>query len=404
MRRDKLIHWLQLTALLSVFLITNIIRAETSSSNGSIRGADENASSIDLSRNNTAAKEQNEKEEEELDSTLYSELMKTFNMVSTFRYIFIAFGSFITPCGILLNITCIVIFAKSKLFRNSSFPYYVYVMSTVDSLNILIRFAIPQLIESSLRYTLKNKYNVSEFDETTGVFEEITNQIASPVYCSVFIYVYNCLTLISVWLMVAVSVERWLVIAIPIQTKRMLRIRAACIISFVFVSIVSLNVFDLAPGLYIGPNWYSNLTLLCERDDMVHTTNNVSSMYKRLGPIEFNTDRFVLVRSLLQSIVPFVIVLVFNSLIIYNFKKIKSTAMSGTLSASGAAAVTAAGRSKAQSVVSMNSGNSLANISLHQSGGDGNDRPGGSLKCDGKRSSRNHQRSRRAFTQVGFHF
>jgi hypothetical protein len=84
---------------------------------------------------------------------------------------------------------------------------------------------------------------------------------------------------------------------------------------------IDTNVFDLAPSFYIKPQWYANLTLLCERDDKYHTINNSSHLYKSLGPIQFNTEIFAFTRTLFQSVLPFLVVLIFNSMIIYNLKK-----------------------------------------------------------------------------------
>ena len=110
----------------------------------------------------------------------------------------------------------------------------------------------------------------------------------------------------------------------------------------IFFTIFSVNIFDLAPGFYIKPQWYANLTLLCERDDKGDQfSSNISHIYKKLGPITFNTDIFASIRAIFQSVVPFVVVLIFNSLIIYNFKKIKSAAF---------------GRGKSNSCVSVLSG------------------------------------------------
>ena len=81
--------------------------------------------------------------------------------VKKMRGIYITLGSIITPCGLVLNTLCILVFFKSKLFRNSSFPYYVYVISVVDTLNILIRFAIPQFIEERYRQGILRKFNLS---------------------------------------------------------------------------------------------------------------------------------------------------------------------------------------------------------------------------------------------------
>ncbi len=152
--------------------------------------------------------------------------------------------------------------------------------------------------------------------------------MTSGYHCSIFLYFYNSLTLISVWLMCAVSFERWIVIKIPIQTRKMIKFRAILILLLIIMTIFALNVFDLAPGLYIKPQWYANLTLLCERDDVMSGFEGERiGVYKQLGPITFNTETFAFVRTLLQTIVPFLLVLYFNSLIIYNFKKIKANAL-----------------------------------------------------------------------------
>jgi hypothetical protein len=63
--------------------------------------------------------------------------------------------------GATLNTLCIVVFYKSKLFRNSSFPYYVYVISLVDILNVFLRFVVPQAYEKYVRNTLESDYGIS---------------------------------------------------------------------------------------------------------------------------------------------------------------------------------------------------------------------------------------------------
>lgn len=156
-----------------------------------------------------------------------------------------------------------------------------------------------------------------------------TPKIVNDYHCSIYIYVLNSLTLVSVWLMVAVSLERLLVIKFALQTKYMIKLRAILLLVFIFFTIFCLNVFDLAPGLYIKPQWYANLTLFCERDDIKGTENNSAIRnIKSLGPIQFDTTMFALIRTLFQTVVPFLMVLIFNSLIIYNFKQIKTAAFS----------------------------------------------------------------------------
>lgn len=315
----------------------------------------------------------------------YESLVKMFKLVGNVRQIYLTLGSLITSVGFLMNIMCIFIFYKSRLFKNSSFPYYVYVISLVDSLNILVRFVVPQFMENYFRRRLVSDYNMTETEINWEKYQEHTEEIASPYLCSTFVYVYNSLTLLSVWLMAAVSVERWLVVKFTIQSKRRLRLRALIMLSAIFLIIFSLNVFDMAPGFYIKPQWYANLTLSCERSDIRNDLDSsvwsITNVYRRLGPFSFNTDTFVLVRTLLQSIVPFLVVLIFNSLIIYNFKKIKKAARGSSLGGRRSNA-----SSKAQSLVSVNSGTSFYNA--------------GSLKQARKaHKSRSKHRSRRSNNQ-----
>jgi hypothetical protein len=277
----------------------------------------------------------------------YEHLKKVYEIVREVREWYLTFGTLITICGLIMNVLCIIIFFKSKLFRQSSFPYYVYVISIVDMANILMRFAIPQSIENGIRSSIHTKFNMSMDEFNLDKYQYYTSNITSNYHCSVFMYAHNSLTLVSVWLMAAVSLERWLVIKFTIQSKRMLKWRAFFILSFILVSIFGLNVFDLAPGFYIKPTWFANLTLLCERDDTLEhifingtITPTKAYYYKTLGGFTFNTNYFFLVRMLLQTVVPFLVVLVFNSLIIYNFKRIKSAAL---------------GRRKSNSFISVNS-------------------------------------------------
>lgn len=188
-----------------------------------------------------------------------------------------------------------------------------------------LRFAIPQLHESYVRYILSHTYSIDKIN--TEQYLETTESITSEYHCSLQMYLSNSLTLISIWLMVAVSFERWFVIKVAIQSRRMIKTRAIICFSVIFISLFSFNVFDMAPGFYIKPTWFANLTMLCERDNTIDQFGNLTGTYKQLGPISFNTEVFALVRIVTQTVVPFLLVLYFNSLIIYNFKKIKKNAM-----------------------------------------------------------------------------
>lgn len=258
------------------------------------------------------------------DFWLYEKLMDLYAKVTLFRQVYIYMGTGITCVGFILNTLCIVIFYKSKLFRNSSFPYYVYVISVVDTVNIFLRFLVPQSYEIYVRNRLANFYKVNRSDFNLEKYENYTPKVVNDYDCNIYLYTMNSLTLVSVWLMVAVSLERLIVIKFTLQSKYWIKVRAIIILVVIFVTIFSLNIFDMAPGFYTKPVWFANLTLLCERDDI----KNETTTYKRIGGLAFDTNLFALTRTLFQTIVPFLFVFIFNSLIVYNFKQIKSTALS----------------------------------------------------------------------------
>lgn len=66
-------------------------------------------------------------------------LLDLYQDVNLWRDVYITFGNVFSVIGITLNGLCILIFNKSKLFRNSSFPYYVNILAIVDTLNIFFR-------------------------------------------------------------------------------------------------------------------------------------------------------------------------------------------------------------------------------------------------------------------------
>ena len=86
---------------------------------------------------------------------LHQQLQGIFMSVKFWREIYMVLGLIITVVGSSLNLICIFIFSKSKLFRNSSFPYYVYVISVIDTLNIFMRYLVPQSIETYVRRKLE---------------------------------------------------------------------------------------------------------------------------------------------------------------------------------------------------------------------------------------------------------
>jgi hypothetical protein len=241
-------------------------------------------------------------------------LIELYNDIKFWRNIFIVVGAIITICGCTLNTLCIFIFYKSNLFHNSSFPCYVYVLSVVDTLSLIIRYVIPQASEHLISSILLKRYNATN----DGQYEIYTDKIVGDFHCNILMYVHNTLGFASTWLMAAISIERWLVIKYPLQTKSMIKLRAFLILTIIIVVVFIINIFDMAPNFYNKPHWFSNLTLLCEPFDSVQ--------YITLGSLKLNADAYSFIRILLQAVGPFVVALLFNSLIIHNFKRIKSAA------------------------------------------------------------------------------
>nr|QVK45700.1 G protein-coupled receptor [Proales similis] len=288
------------------------------------------------------------------DQKAYNTLLRLEDMyksVEEWRDLYITLAPILTTVGLVLNALCIVMFYKSTIFRNSSFRFYVYVIAVVDSLNILLRFAVPQTYESYLRHKLESEYHVKYMFDWE--YERITHELTSEYHCNGFMYALNSLTLISVWLMVSVSFERWLIIKHTLQSKSMNKLRALLIITGVFMAMLTFNVLDLAPDLYNKPNWFANLTLVCERTDTFkyYDPRVSKNIVKRLGPVAFNTTIYSIIRALLQSMIPFSAVLVLNLLIIKNFKRIKAAAKSYGRSAS-MPSVASIGSSKRKHLIS----------------------------------------------------
>lgn len=241
-------------------------------------------------------------------------LFTLYNDIKFWRDIFIIVGACITIIGITLNTLCIYIFYRTKLFQNSSFPYYVYVLSIIDTLNLIIRYVVPQTTETIISNILHFKYNATTSDE----YELYTNEIVSESHCNILMYIHNTLGFASTWIMAAVSAERYLVIKYPLQSKKLIKLRAFIILISIGLIVMLINIFDFAPDFYSKPQWFSNLTLLCEPHD---------SMYQvKFGLISFNADALSFARTLLQAVGPFLVALYFNSLIIHNFKRIKTAA------------------------------------------------------------------------------
>jgi hypothetical protein len=289
-----------------MFIVVQTILKINAQSLKNIYSQDEgwNASIIDYDENNTEFVYDNN----------HVDVLDVYENVRTWKEIFNMSGLLITSIGIILNSVCIWTFYKSQIFQNSSFSYYIYALSIVDSLNLAIRFIIPQLAEMSIRSVLKHRFNAT----TPEQYDMHTPEILNDLYCGTMMYVHNSLGFFSTWIMVGLSLERWLVIKYPKKADSEIKHNRTFWILFSIFSICSItNIFDFSNGFYVT-GWFSNITLLCEP---VELYNNGTQVKISFGLMSINTEIFTCVRAILQAICPFFIAFMFNLLALNSFKK-----------------------------------------------------------------------------------
>lgn len=182
-------------------------------------------------------------------------------------------GSIVFTLGILFNITSLIYFQLSRSFYDTSMRHYFSVLSVTDSLR-LSEWLFSYLLDKQIIYLSKN-------------------------LCSTYLFLTITSGHISIWLLVFLSIERYIILQFPFRGKQFYTtknsLRMLCIV------IVILLIFDipyLLPDFIIG-TWisYDYHVYLCR-------TNPIYRTYMFVNNVIF------------YSLIPFVILLVFNCLLI----------------------------------------------------------------------------------------
>ena len=188
-------------------------------------------------------------------------------------YIYDLLGSVIYTLGIIFNVLSFTYFQLSRSFKNTSMRYYFSVISITDSLH-LIEWPILMLIDKKI-ITL-----------TIGL-------------CRFLVFVTTVNGLISIWLLVVLSIERYIILKYPFRGKVFYKIKTSIKILIIIISLlITTNIPILVPNVIHSTTSNFELSLyLC----------NINSKYHIY--MFFNNLLF-------YSFIPFIILIIFNSLLI----------------------------------------------------------------------------------------
>ena len=197
-------------------------------------------------------------------------------------YIYEILGSLIFAFGILFNVLSFTYFQLSRSFKDTSMRYYFSVISVTDSLH-LIEWPIIMLVD-------KKVVNL-----TVGL-------------CKFLVFVTTVNGLISIWLLVVLSIERYIILKYPFQGKIFYKTKTSIKILVLIISvIVTMNIPFLVPSVIRST--YSNYTL------SLYMCNINPKFYFYML---FNNLLFF-------SFIPFLILFIFNILLIYLLAQQKKT-------------------------------------------------------------------------------
>ena len=118
--------------------------------------------------------------------------MKILNIVNL--YINDMLGSLIFSLGILFNLTSLIYFQLSRSFHDTSMRHYFSVLSVTDSLR-LSEWLFSYLIDKQIISLSKN-------------------------LCSTFLFITITSGHISIWLLVFLSIERYIILQFPFRGKQ----------------------------------------------------------------------------------------------------------------------------------------------------------------------------------------
>jgi hypothetical protein len=188
-------------------------------------------------------------------------------------YIYDLLGSIIFSFGIIFNVLSFTYFQLSRSFKNTSMRYYFSVISITDSLH-LIEWPILMLIDKKV---------IS----------------LSLSLCRFLVFVTTVNGLISIWLLVVLSIERYIILKYPFRGKVFYKIKTSIKILAIIISIITiLNIPILVPNVIRSTNSNFELSLyMCNVNPKYH----IYMFFNNL---------------LFYSFIPFIILFIFNALLI----------------------------------------------------------------------------------------
>ena len=188
-------------------------------------------------------------------------------------YIYDLLGSIIFTFGIIFNVMSFTYFQLSRSFKNTSMRYYFSVISITDSLH-LIEWPILMLIDKKI----------------------ITLSVG---LCRFLVFVTTVNGLISIWLLVVLSIERYIILKYPFRGKVFYKIKTSMKILCIIISIITiLNIPILVPNVIRSTNSNFVLSLyICNINPQYH----IYMFFNNL---------------LFYSFIPFIILFIFNALLI----------------------------------------------------------------------------------------
>jgi hypothetical protein len=188
-------------------------------------------------------------------------------------YIYELLGAIVFTLGILFNILSFTYFQLSRSFKDTSMRYYFSVISITDSLR-LIEWPIIILIDKKV--------------------VNLTNGL-----CKILLFITTLSGLISIWLLAVLSIERYIILRFPFRGKVFYKIKTSIKILLMIITILFLiNIPYFLPDLI--RNTYSNYDLhlhMCNINTKYHVYMFINTL-------------------ILYSFIPFIILLIFNILLI----------------------------------------------------------------------------------------
>jgi hypothetical protein len=215
--------------------------------------------------------------------TGFTEFDLHFNYITNY-YIHDLLGGIVFVLGILFNILSFTYFQLSHSFKDTSMRYYFSVISITDSLR-LIEWPFIVLVDRKMLFLTTN-------------------------LCKIFMFITSLSGLISIWLLVLLSIERFIILQCPFYGKDFYKLKNSIrLLVFVSMVMLSINMPYLLPD--VVNDSYSDYTIhlyIC----------NVSPDYY----VYMFVNTVVL-----YSCVPFLILFVFNCLIINRLASHKNRAL-----------------------------------------------------------------------------